>query len=206
MAFVTAALLAGLRAAAPGAALSYSVFQTGRGSSYIYLDPFTGRRLHTHRLLLAAPEADYDTTAPDGSAYIMSRPTEGGVDLFLLQPDGKSVRQITHFDQFPPIEHEFRYARSNTYPVWSPDGAWIAFVSSDWLANMDIFIVRPDGSGLRRVAADVGTPMPLRLRWSSVAERDYPALALLAGLFVLGAALFALPRPSQEWGRGGDLG
>jgi Tol biopolymer transport system component/serine/threonine protein kinase len=39
-------------------------------------------------------------------------------------------------------------------PHWSPDGAWIAYlVQSD---NIDIYVVKPDGSGLHNVTAHTG--------------------------------------------------
>jgi len=41
-------------------------------------------------------------------------------------------------------------AHSDGLPVWSPDGRWIAF-RSDRDGTWAIYVVRPDGSGLRRV-------------------------------------------------------
>jgi len=35
-------------------------------------------------------------------------------------------------------------------PAWSPDGDWIAFASNHE-GNYDIYLIRPDGSGLRRL-------------------------------------------------------
>jgi TolB protein len=41
-------------------------------------------------------------------------------------------------------------------PIWSPDGSWIAFAG--WhpgARTADLYVVRPDGSGARRLATDV---------------------------------------------------
>jgi Tol biopolymer transport system component len=41
---------------------------------------------------------------------------------------------------------------NDRWASWSPDGAWIAFTSTRG-GNSDIYIVRPDGSGLRRITS-----------------------------------------------------
>jgi Tol biopolymer transport system component len=45
-------------------------------------------------------------------------------------------------------------------PTWSPDGRWIAFTvnfesNTDPIGHEDLFVVRPDGIGLRRLATNV---------------------------------------------------
>jgi Tol biopolymer transport system component len=42
------------------------------------------------------------------------------------------------------------YKRAATDPAWSPDGLWLAFVRG--VGRGTIWLVRPDGSGLRRVS------------------------------------------------------
>lgn len=42
-----------------------------------------------------------------------------------------------------------------TDPVWSPDGRWIALIRAG-----DLYVVRADGSGLRRVAQRRPEPEP----------------------------------------------
>ena len=38
-------------------------------------------------------------------------------------------------------------------PDWSPDGRWIAFERETGDKSTDLFLIRPDGSGLRRLTA-----------------------------------------------------
>jgi hypothetical protein len=41
-------------------------------------------------------------------------------------------------------------------PLWSPDGQWLAFVRSESRTQQDsVWVVRPDGSGLRKVSDDL---------------------------------------------------
>jgi hypothetical protein len=87
--------------------------------------------------------------------------------------------------------------RSNTYPVWSPDGAWIAFISSDRMANMDIYLISPSGDELRRVARDVSTPAPLQIRWGGFQERPFDGLPLLGVITIL-ILVLTLSKPYQN--------
>ncbi|MBA3871265.1 MAG: PD40 domain-containing protein [Anaerolineae bacterium] len=45
------------------------------------------------------------------------------------------------------------YEGLNGAPIWSPDGNWIAF-TSDHRGNLDVWIMRPDGSSLTNVTLD----------------------------------------------------
>jgi Tol biopolymer transport system component len=104
-----------------------------------------------------------------------------GSDLYSISPDGTGLRRLTRvreqfsaqtpswspdgrrlaFMRFTPPERERppsvytmrasgggkRYVAANgLWPTWSPDGRWIAF-----LRRQTIYVVRPDGSDLRRV-------------------------------------------------------
>jgi TolB protein len=63
----------------------------------------------------------------------------------IIQTNGKGLRSIVDSVQYP------------TYPAWSPDGQWIAFVGSpDGISDSQIYIVRPDGSELNRLTYTPG--------------------------------------------------
>jgi Tol biopolymer transport system component len=46
---------------------------------------------------------------------------------------------------------------ADTQPEWSPDGEWIAFLS-DRSGHVDLYVVHPDGTGLRRLTRNAGVP------------------------------------------------
>ncbi|NOT08940.1 MAG: hypothetical protein HOP28_12145 [Gemmatimonadales bacterium] len=62
----------------------------------------------------------------------------GGWKLFVAQPDGSGLRQLT------------TGTSEDVTPVWSPDGTQVAFASTV-AGNEDIWVIRADGTGLRNV-------------------------------------------------------
>jgi Tol biopolymer transport system component len=69
------------------------------------------------------------------------------LDLSIADPDGSNLRRLT--DDGP----------ADRWPVWSPRGDLIAFESSrgQSLEGSDIYVIRPDGTGLRRLTHAAGT-------------------------------------------------
>jgi len=86
------------------------------------------------RVVRRAFGVDSPTWSPDGRrlAYVNSTP---GPTLYVLDIRTGRTTRVTDDD-----------TQSALYPAWSPDGRWIAFVN-----GRDITVVRPNGSGLRRV-------------------------------------------------------
>lgn len=87
-------------------------------------------------------EADeyYPLWSPDGSQLIFMASGDDSL-LYIIDADGGNLRELA-----PGMSVSWEsYA-------WSPDGEWIAFISSK-----EVYIVRADGSGLRRVSGDEGS-------------------------------------------------
>ncbi len=77
---------------------------------------------------------------PDGAEILFISDRDGQQDdLFVMTHDGWNVRQLTKTLDAAEWDAE-----------WSPDSAWIAFVS-DRDGNAEIYLMRADGSDLRRI-------------------------------------------------------
>ena len=84
---------------------------------------------------------------PDGSLVYTS--LRGGRPELWVQRPGRTARRLTH----PP--QRWQEDRS---PAWSPDGRWIAFASTRPSAfNGELYLVRPNGTGLRRLTFTPGS-------------------------------------------------
>ena len=95
--------------------------------------------------------------SPDG-ARIAFRSDRGGTwDLWIMNADGTAPEQITRFPGNDGAAHD-----QDGPPRWRPHpsgagsdaaGDWIAF--SSWRdGDFEVFIIRPDGSGLRQLTDD----------------------------------------------------
>lgn len=143
--------------------------------------------------------------SPDGRWIAFLGQRSGELDVYVMTPDGEDQRRLTQDagSEFVPswspggdriavmakrndrwgihvIDMEGRQTRltdlrfNSEEPAWSPDGRWIAF-RSDRGGDHDLYLMAPDGSGVRRLA---GTPAPDgELAWSPDSRR----LAFISG-------------------------
>lgn len=189
LSFIACGLVLVTRIGTTGTALVYSQFEVGIGRYYVYVDTARGTRVAQVNALHGEGFGQSRPVSPDGTMSISTRPTAHGVDLYIRDQGDGVPRRLTRWDAFTTGDVTGDM-RSNTYPVWSPDGEWIAFISSG-SAQMDIYIIRPDGNNIRRLASDVGTPTPLEMRWGSFQDRPLG----VAEFAVIGGALALLVYP-----------
>ena len=99
---------------------------------------------------LAGSEFD-GAFSPDGR-FIVYRDSRRGIndddEIYIMDADGSSPRNLTN----DPA--------NDWGPDWSPDGEWIAFNSDRDGGRIAGYLVRPDGTDLRRIDADVWVEYP----------------------------------------------
>jgi Tol biopolymer transport system component len=86
--------------------------------------------------------------SPDGKriAFIGGRP-KGSSHLWMMNADGSGKRMVVR--EQDPVGSPGR-------PSWSPDGTRLVFVGAQ-ISTDALYVVRADGSGLRRLAGDIGS-------------------------------------------------
>ena len=86
--------------------------------------------------------------SPDGTRIAFQRQNSplaepaGGIAVFVMRINGTHLRRITPWS-----------LRAGDHPDWSPDGRWILFRSNEdgGFVNSQLYVIHPDGSGLRQI-------------------------------------------------------
>jgi dipeptidyl aminopeptidase/acylaminoacyl peptidase len=123
------------------------------------------------RFVFVRVDPEAATSAFHGQARREMRDTETApivIERSLIEKDGQGFLEHQHQHLWTvPVEGSESAVRitdgasDDDQPRWSPDGRWIAFVSNrtpdpDANDDTDVFLVHPDGSGLKRLAETAG--------------------------------------------------
>ncbi len=94
--------------------------------------------------------------SPDGTTIAYSTAVSGSDDIWLMNPDGTSKRNVTND------------SAHNLEPSWSPDGARIAYTSIQVIgATRDVWVMNADGSGKANLTPSTPTSTNEEPAWSS---------------------------------------
>ncbi|MEO8607623.1 MAG: hypothetical protein ABI690_07065 [Chloroflexota bacterium] len=161
-----------------GAIIQYGLAAPDDRVIYVGSDVSHSLRL-TRNDLLPARLFSTTNTAPDGR-QVMTVQSGGNFDLFLTELDG-TQRQLTHFTDFLVTGGERASRRANQYPSWSPDGTWIAYISSNVSGRLDLYAVHPDGSAMHHLGDRIRVGAPYTPRWVTF-DSELPTLWLLVSV------------------------
>jgi Tol biopolymer transport system component len=116
--------------------LSGKIVYSSEGDIFVVHADGTGRTQLTDH-----PAEDFDPVwSPDGTQIAFrSHRDDGDEEVYLMNADGSDQRNLSN----APNHGDYS-------PAWSPDGEWIAFMSNR-AGNNNIWVIQPDGSGLRQV-------------------------------------------------------
>jgi TolB protein len=129
--------------------LYYSSYKLGNATIFSHNLP-TGER---KRITPYGGSNISPAVSPDGSKVAMILSKGGSPDLYVSDPGGGNLKQLTFT----------REAESS--PCWSPDGRMICYTSRERGGRPSLFKI-PSGGGKAQVIPTPGAPMPSEPDWS----------------------------------------
>jgi Tol biopolymer transport system component len=131
-----------------GRTIVFSVHNNGPGrpadGTALFAVRASGRDLRRLTPWETARQISGPTFSPDGKKILFRLKPSGqdfGGDYWTVGRDGRFRRRLTHFGP----------GHMTGSAAWSPDGAMIVFADSGMGGNDDLYAMRADGSGLRRL-------------------------------------------------------
>jgi len=146
----------------PVPAIAYQSLPDGAKNWAIYVMDSKGE--NPLRLTDERANAILPVWSPDGDKIAFASDRDGDFGIWVMNSDGSDPLDLTG----DPGQ--------DRWPAWSPDGEWIAFASTRDFPYWELYIMRADGSEVRRVtwwqdASDVAPAWSPDGKWLAFASR-----------------------------------
>jgi TolB protein len=154
--------------ARPGAVSSVVWAPDGRRIAFVYeiqgsRQIWLVRRIGAPARPLTSLPGDHTSPAwsPDGRRIAFISTRNGAAQVFVMNADGRGIRQVTRGGGYRTVS-------------WSPDGRYLAAVEARGAGeDVDLYVMRPDGSDRRRLNSAPMLPRPgmMQPAWSPDGRR-----------------------------------